>query len=85
VAKVHKGCRAMEEIYKSLLCSILTYDSPIWGYAVDAYINKLQTFENDALRIITKLPRVTPIVTLHEQTGMLLIRYHMKSFVTALY
>jgi hypothetical protein len=32
-------------------------------------VNELQTFQNKFLRIITKLPRVTPIVTLHEQRG----------------
>jgi hypothetical protein len=53
-------------IYKSLLRSILTYASPVWGYAANTYINILQTFQNKVLRIITKLPRVTPITTLHE-------------------
>jgi hypothetical protein len=41
-------------------------------------MNKLQTFQNKVLRIITKLPRVTPILTLHEQTGMPLIRSHIR-------
>jgi hypothetical protein len=49
------------------------------------YINKLQAFQNKVLRIITKLPRVTPIVTLHEQTGMSLIRSHIKNLKRALY
>jgi hypothetical protein len=65
-------------IYKSLICSILTYASPVWGYAAKTYINKLQTFQNKVIGIITKLPRVTPIGTLHEQTGMPLIRSHIR-------
>jgi hypothetical protein len=72
-------------IYKSLLRSILTYAYPIWGYAANAYKNKLQTFQNKVLRIITKLPRVISIVTLHEQTGMPLIRSHIKKTTGALY
>jgi hypothetical protein len=72
-------------IYKSLLRSILTYTCPVWGYAANTYINKLQTFQNKVLRIITKLPRVTPIVTLHEQTGMALIRSRIKKITGALY
>jgi hypothetical protein len=72
-------------IYKSLLRSILTYASPVWGYAADTHINKLQTFQNKVLRTITKLPRVTPIVTLHEQTGMSLIRNHIKSLAREMY
>jgi hypothetical protein len=57
-------------IHKSLLRSILIYACPELGYAANTYINKLQTFQNKVLRIITKLPRVKPIVTLHEQKGM---------------
>jgi hypothetical protein len=33
-------------IYKSLLRSILTYACPVWGYAANSYINKLQAFQN---------------------------------------
>jgi hypothetical protein len=72
-------------IYKSLLLSILTYASPVWGYAADTHMITLQTFQNKVLRIITKLPRVTPIVTLHEQTGMSLMRNHIKRLTRALY
>jgi hypothetical protein len=62
----------------------LTYASPVWGYAANTHINKPHTFQNKVLRI-TKLPRVTPLVTLHEQTGMLLIRSHIKKLTKALY
>jgi hypothetical protein len=62
-------------IYRSLLQSILTY----------TYINKLQTFQNKLLRLITKLPRVTPIATLNEQTGMTLLRRYIKMLTGALY
>jgi hypothetical protein len=72
-------------IYKTLLRSILIYACPVWGYAANTYINKLQTFQNKVLRIITKLPRVTPIVTLHEQTGMPLIRSYITKLTRALY
>jgi hypothetical protein len=65
-------------IYKSLFRSILTYASPVWGYAANTYKNKVLT-------ITTKLRRVTPITTLHEQTGMSLIRSHFKRFSRALY
>jgi hypothetical protein len=57
----------------------------VWGYAANTHINKLQTFQNKVLRIITKLPRVTPLVTLHEQKGMSLTRSHIKTLTKALY
>jgi hypothetical protein len=72
-------------IYKSLLRSIFTYACPVWGHAAKTYITKLQTFQNKVLRLITKLPRVTPIVTLHEQTGMPLMSRHIKTLTRALY
>jgi hypothetical protein len=64
---------------------MLTYASPVWEYVTDAYIHKLQTFQNKVLRIITKLPRVIPIATLHEHTGMSLIRGRIKRLVMELY
>jgi hypothetical protein len=63
----------------------MTYACPVWGFAAPSYIKKLQTFQNKVLRIITKLPKVTPTVTLHEQTGIPLISTHIKSLTTALY
>jgi hypothetical protein len=63
----------------------LSYASPAWGYVANAYINKLQTFQNKVLRIITKLPRITPIANIHEKTGMSLIRSNVKSLARALY
>jgi hypothetical protein len=63
----------------------LTNASPVWGYAADIYISKLQTFQNKVLRIIKKLPRVTPIATLLEQTGMSLMRSYFKRLARALY
>jgi hypothetical protein len=63
---------------------ILTYASPVWGYAANTHINELQAFQNKVLRIITKLPRVTPILTLHEQTEMSLIRSHIKKITRTL-
>jgi hypothetical protein len=72
-------------IYKSLIRPILTYACPVWGYAANTYINKLQTFQNKVLRTITKLPRVTPIITLHEQTGIPFMSTHIKMLTRALY
>jgi hypothetical protein len=43
--------------------------------------------QNKVLRMTTELPRVTPIVivSLHEQTGVSLIRSHIKKLKRALY
>jgi hypothetical protein len=72
-------------IYKSLIRSILTYAASVYGYAPKRHINKLQIFQNKVLRIITNLPRLTPIETLHEQTGMETIQTHVSRIATKLY
>jgi hypothetical protein len=69
-------------ICKSFPYSILSSASLAWVYAAKT---ELQAFQNEVLRIIIKLLRVTPIATLHEQTGMSLIRSHFKSAARALY
>jgi hypothetical protein len=63
----------------------MTYACPVWGFAAPYHINKLQTFQNKVLRLITKLPRVPPIVTLHEQTGFPFIHTYIKNLTTILY
>jgi hypothetical protein len=63
----------------------LSYASPDWSYAANTYINKLQTLQNKVLRIITKLPRITPVTTLHEQTGMSLKESHFERLTWTLY
>jgi hypothetical protein len=55
------------------------------GYAAKTHINKLQLFQNKVLRIITKLPRVTPTETLHEQTGIETIQAHVIRIANKLY
>jgi hypothetical protein len=64
-------------IHKSLLCSILTYASSVWGHAADTYINKWH-FKIKVLRIVTKLQKVKPITRLHEQTEISLTSDHIK-------
>jgi hypothetical protein len=69
-------------VHKSLLQSILTYASPAWGYAADCYTHKLQTFQNKAGRMKTKLPRAKPVASLHEQTATSLINKYVKGLAT---
>jgi hypothetical protein len=63
----------------------MTYACPVWGFAALTHINKLQAFQNKTLGIITKLPKVVPILTLHEQTHIPLILTYIKSLTTVLY
>jgi hypothetical protein len=57
----------------------------VWGFTAKTHINKLQIFQNKVLRIITELPRVTPIDTLHEQTEIETIQTHVSTIATKFY
>jgi hypothetical protein len=46
-------------VYKALQRPIITYAAPARGYAPKTQFNKLEVFQNNVHRIITKLPRVT--------------------------
>jgi hypothetical protein len=65
-------------IYKTLIRPIITYAAPAWGYDPKTHFKELQVFQNKVLRIITKLPRVTPTDILHEQTAMETIKNHVR-------
>lgn len=72
-------------IYKALLRPVLTYASPIWGHAARTHIKKLQVFQNKLLYMITKLPRVTPVDILHDQTGVETIEEYIKRMALKFY
>jgi hypothetical protein len=72
-------------IYKTLIRPIITYAAPAWGYAAKTHLSKVQVFQNKVLRIVTKLPRVTSIEILHDQTGMETIKSHVRKLARKLY
>jgi hypothetical protein len=51
-------------IYKTLIRSALTNAALAWGHAAKTLLEKVQIFHNKVLRMIIKLPRVTPTETL---------------------
>ena len=66
-------------MYTALLRSLITYACPVWGYAADVHMNKLQIFQNKVLRLITKLPRVTPRWVIHRDTGIPTIKEYIEN------
>ena len=58
-------------IYKSFLRPTLTNAPPLHphgGYAKQTHINKLQTFQNNVLKIIQRFPAVTPTQILYKKS-----------------
>lgn len=72
-------------IYKALVRSIITYASPVWGHASKTHMSKLQKLQNRVLYTVTKLPRVTPIWTLHKETNMDTIQEYIATSAATFY
>ena len=65
--------------YKSIVRSVLEYAAPIWSPIIsDSSWQKLQTVQNQALRVITGNHLMAPEHHLHRETKILPIRDHCK-------
>jgi hypothetical protein len=53
------------KLYKALIRLVMTYASPIWQYAVDAHLLKLQHLQNRVLCAVGNPDRCTPVCELH--------------------
>ena len=72
-------------LYKSLIRPILTYACPVWGYSAKIHIKKVEVVQNKILYMITKLPRVTPLRTLHREVGIETICEYIRQATQKLY
>ena len=63
--------------YKALARSTLEYAIPVWSPIISSTCwTKLQTVQNQALRVITGCLQMTPIVHLHRETKILPLKEH---------
>jgi hypothetical protein len=52
-------------VYRALIRSIMTYACPIWEFAADTHLTKLQRLQNTVLRAVGNPDRLTPARDLH--------------------
>ena len=65
-------------VYKQHIRSIMDYASPAWAPVIsNTQLNKLQTTQNTALRIILGCTNTTPIEHLHAETKILTVKQHL--------
>ena len=65
-------------VYKQYIRSIINYASPAWHPALSkTQLNKLQTIQNTALRIILGSTQTTPIEHLHAEAKVLTLNQHL--------
>ena len=63
-------------LYQTMIRPILSYASPVWAAASKTNIQKIQTFQNKFLRIITKAPWFIPNSQIHQELGITPITVH---------
>ena len=51
--------------HKALISSVMTYASPIWKFALDTHLLKMQHLQNKVLRTSGNFPRCTQVHDLH--------------------
>jgi hypothetical protein len=52
-------------LHKALIISVMTYASPVWEFAADTHLIKLQRLQNKALRTIGSFARRPPVRKVH--------------------
>jgi hypothetical protein len=76
--KFGKNKETLAPTYKQFIRTVLAYASPAWAPALsNTNIQKLQTLQNKALRIVTGCTQSTPIKHLHAVTKILPIKAHL--------
>ena len=54
-----------DRLSTGIIRSVITYACPVWEFAADTHLLKLQHLQNRVLRTIANYPRRTPIHDLH--------------------
>lgn len=70
-------------IFKATSKAIVSYTAPVWGHAAAIHINKIQVFQNKALRMMVGAPWFVTNKQLHEDTP--LITAHFQSTALKFY
>ena len=76
----HPKADILLKIYNATIRSIFEYASPCIVNAAETHLEKLQLVQNQALRVILKTPAYIAIKDLHDCSGLLRIKIHLKDF-----
>lgn len=70
----------LSNLYKATIRSIFEYGSISYINAADVHLEKLQSLQNQALRVILKMPAYVSIADLHDASGIPFIKDHLTNF-----
>lgn len=84
---LHRGLNMDVKIllYKSILMPILLHGAVIWANATARHIKNLQVQQNKCLRIILEVDMRTPILQLHQATGIPLVEEYVERVADRFY
>ena len=67
----------LSQLYNSIIRSIFEYSSVCIVNAANVHLQKLQVIQNEALRIVLKVPAYIPIATMNDSGNQKNIREHL--------
>ena len=70
----------MKRLYEATIRSLFEYCSLCIVNAADCHLQKLQLIQNQALRVILRMPSYVTINDLHDCSGIRQIKDHLKNF-----
>ncbi|GFV09186.1 RNA-directed DNA polymerase from mobile element jockey [Trichonephila clavipes] len=72
-------------LYTAVLRPILTYGSPVWGYAADSNIKILEVAQNSLIRNIVKADRYTRNTKIYEDVKILPFKNYNQNLVISFF
>jgi hypothetical protein len=72
-------------LYKSNICSVMTFAAPEWSSTSSTNYRRLQTLQSKCLRIIGNFPRCTPISLLHTTFNVLPIHDQIHAMTACIF
>ncbi|GFS94900.1 RNA-directed DNA polymerase from mobile element jockey [Trichonephila clavipes] len=72
-------------LYTAVLRPILTYGSPVWGYAADANIKILEVAQNSIIRNIVKADRYTKNSIIYKDIKLLPLKNYIQKLAISFF
>ncbi|GFT77164.1 putative RNA-directed DNA polymerase from transposon X-element [Trichonephila clavipes] len=72
-------------LYTAVLRPILTYGSPVWGYAADSNIKILEVAQNSLIRNIVKADRYTRNIKIYEDIKILPFKAYIQKLAISFF
>lgn len=72
-------------LYKVIIRPLMTYASPVWGYAAKTHLRRLQGMQNKIIRHVAGAPWFVRNTIIHRDLNIPSLRQHIRHLATRLY